>query len=96
MTQISTQGCEAEPSTLVSFPPYKGPAGAMVRGGAEHIKKEMKLHKYMSAEWRRLNAKPLSVKKVVNTLYGVFASIYFSISSPCIANNVTDRARSAC
>lgn len=48
------------------------------------------------ADWRKLNAQQLSIKKVVNTLYGVLASIYFPISSPCVANNITDRGRSAC
>lgn len=60
------------------------------------LKSMMKQQTPDSPEWRRLNAAQLSVKKVVNTLYGTMASIYFSISSPCVANNVTDRARSAC
>ena len=60
------------------------------------LKAKMKQHSKDSAEWRRINAAQLSVKKVVNTLYGTLASIYFPISSPCVANNVTDRARTAC
>ena len=60
------------------------------------LKAQMKKHSTDSEEWRRLNAAQLSVKKVVNTLYGTLASIYFPISSPCVANNVTDRARTAC
>jgi hypothetical protein len=59
------------------------------------LKAEMKQHPTGSTEWRRLNAAQLSVKKVVNTLYGTLASIYFPISSPCVANNVTDRCRIA-
>lgn len=59
------------------------------------LKTEMKQHPNGSKEWRRLNAAQLSVKKVVNTLYGTLASIYFQISSPCVANNVTDRCRMA-
>lgn len=55
-----------------------------------------KCHGKDNAEYRRLNALQLSLKKVVNTLYGVFASIYFPISSPCVANNITDRARCGC
>lgn len=47
-------------------------------------------------DWKKLNAQQLSIKKVVNTLYGVLASIYFHISSPCVANNITDRGRSGC
>lgn len=60
------------------------------------LKAKMKEQTPQSSEWRRLNAAQLSVKKVVNTLYGTMASIFFSISSPCVANNVTDRARTAC
>ena len=60
------------------------------------LKKEMKEHPRNSQTWRRLNATQLSFKKVVNTLYGTFASIYFPISSPCVANNVTDRCRMGC
>lgn len=60
------------------------------------LKSKMKQQTHQSSEWRRLNAAQLSVKKVVNTLYGTMASIFFSISSPCVANNVTDRARTAC
>ena len=60
------------------------------------LKKEMKEHPRNSPAWRRLNAMQLSLKKVVNTLYGTFASIYFAISSPCVANNVTDRCRMGC
>jgi len=60
------------------------------------LKAQMKLQTTECPEWRRLNAAQLSVKKVVNTLYGTLASIYFPISSPCVANNVTDRARTAC
>ena len=60
------------------------------------LKSKMKEQTHQSSEWRRLNAAQLSVKKVVNTLYGTMASIFFSISSPCVANNVTDRARTAC
>ena len=60
------------------------------------LKAKMKQHSKDTAEWRRFNAAQLSVKKVVNTLYGTLASIYFPISSPCVANNVTDRARTAC
>lgn len=60
------------------------------------LKKEMKEHHRNSPAWRRLNAMQLSLKKVVNTLYGTFASIYFAISSPCVANNVTDRCRMGC
>ncbi len=59
-------------------------------------KAAMKEHAKDSEEWRKLNAQQLSIKKVVNTLYGVFASVFFPISSPCVANNVTDRARAAC
>ena len=59
------------------------------------LKTEMKQHPNGSKKWRRLNAAQLSVKKVVNTLYGTLASIYFSISSPCVANNTTDRCRIA-
>ena len=35
-----------------------------------------------SSEFRRFEAAQLSVKKVVNTLYGTLASIYFPISFP--------------
>lgn len=59
------------------------------------LKAEMKQHTTGGTKWRRLNAAQLSVKKVVNTLYGTLASIYFPISSPCVANNVTDRCRIA-
>ena len=61
----------------------------------QSLKAEMKQHPTGGTEWRRLNAAQLSVKKVVNTLYGTLASIYFQISSPCVANNVTDRCRMA-
>ena len=60
------------------------------------LKAEMKQHPVDSDDWNRLNASQKSLKKVVNTLYGILASIYFPISSPCVANNVTDRARTAC
>lgn len=56
----------------------------------------MKEHPRNGPVWRRLNAMQQSFKKVVNTLYGTFASIYFAISSPCVANNTTDRCRMAC
>ena len=61
----------------------------------QSLKAGMKQHTHGSPEWRRLNAAQLSMKKVVNTLYGTLASIYFQISSPCVANNVTDRCRMA-
>lgn len=60
------------------------------------LKAQMQQLPHDSSEFRRFEAAQLSVKKVVNTLYGTLASIYFPISSPCVANNVTDRARTAC
>lgn len=49
-----------------------------------------------SEEYRKLDALQRGVKGTVNTLYGTTASPYFDISSPCVANNITDMARSAC
>jgi len=60
------------------------------------IKEQMKAHPKGSAEWNRLNSIQLYLKKLINTLYGTIASVHFPISSPCLANNITDRARTGC
>ena len=47
-------------------------------------------------EYKRIDALQRSVKSTVNTVYGITASPYFDVSSPCTANNITDMARCAC
>lgn len=48
------------------------------------------------AEYNNKDAMQRALKGVINTVYGVLASPYFSISSPCAANNITAMARGAC
>lgn len=60
------------------------------------LKAEMKTLKADLAEYSKKNAMQVSLKGVVNTVYGVLASPYFAISCPCAANNITAMARGAC
>ena len=48
-----------------------------------------------SDEWLALDAQQDAMKLVCNTLYGVLASPYFSISNVVLANNITAAARTA-
>ena len=48
------------------------------------------------AEYNKKDAMQRALKGVINTVYGVLASPYFAISSPCAANNITAMARGAC
>ena len=46
-------------------------------------------------EYYKKDAMQRALKGVINTVYGVLASPYFPISSPCAANNITAMARAA-
>lgn len=49
----------------------------------------------LEPEYYKKDAMQRALKGVVNTVYGVLASPYFPISSPCAANNITAMARAA-
>lgn len=44
-------------------------------------------------DYQTYNSLQNSIKLVINTLYGVFASLYFDVGNAVIANNITGRAR---
>ena len=57
------------------------------------VKKQMNDSSLTPEEKFQLNGQQQTLKLLVNTLYGVFCSPYFSVSNTILANNITARAR---
>lgn len=59
------------------------------------VKAKLKLEK--DPEKRKvLNAEQNALKLIINTIYGILASLYFSVGNAVIADNITARARVDC
>lgn len=61
-----------------------------------NLKSQLKNLTPGSDEYFNINSKQELLKLTINSLYGALASQYFDISNVVVANNITDKARSAC